>query len=133
MQRAIINPWLERFLTTIDTAFLATADASGQPYVQHKGGDKGFIRAVDAETLAFIDGTGNRQYITQDNLAENAKVCLFLIDFAHKRRVKVWGTATMEDIGDDERLCKITVTRWDINCPRHINPEGVLAPCDHEP
>ena len=126
MQKAIVNKWLESFLATIDTAFLATASADGQPYVQHRGGPKGFIRAVDDHTLAFLDYSGNRQYMTRDNLLENDKVCLFLIDFARRRRVKVWGTATMVDIGDDERLCKISVTRWDVNCPQHINRDGVL-------
>lgn len=126
MQKAIVNKWLRDFLTTIDTAFLATADAEGQPYIQHRGGPKGFIHAVDEHTLAFIDYTGNRQYISQGNLEENDKICLFLIDFANRRRVKVWGTATMKDIGNDQRVCRITVTRWDINCPRHINPAGAL-------
>jgi len=121
-----VNKWLRDFLATIDTAFLATADAEGQPYIQHRGGPKGFIRAVDEHTLAFLDYTGNRQYISQGNLAENDKICLFLIDFANRRRVKVWGTATMTDIGSDQRLCQITVTRWDINCPKHINPAGAL-------
>jgi predicted pyridoxine 5'-phosphate oxidase superfamily flavin-nucleotide-binding protein len=126
MQNAIVNKWLRDFLATIDTAFLATASADGQPYVQHRGGPKGFIRAVDDHTLGFVDFTGNRQYISTDNLAENDKVCLFLIDFARRRRVKVWGTARMIDVGDDQRICKITVTRWDVNCPKHINPEVVL-------
>lgn len=133
MQKATVNAWLKNFLATIDTAFLATADAAGQPYIQHRGGPKGFIRAVDEHTLAFLDVSGNRQYISHGNLAENDKICLFLIDFAHRRRVKVWGTATMQDIGDDQRICRITVTRWDINCPQHINPNGVVEACDHEP
>ena len=126
MPKAIVNQWLRNFLQTIDTAFLATASADGQPYVQHRGGPKGFIRAVDDHTLAFLDYSGNRQYISTDNLAENNKVCLFLIDFARRRRVKVWGTATMVDVGNDERVCKIFVTRWDVNCPQHINPDGAL-------
>lgn len=126
MQKAVVNKWLQDFLATIDTAFLATASADGQPYVQHRGGPKGFIRAIDEHTLGFVDYTGNRQYISTENLAENNKVCLFLIDFARARRVKVWGTATMTDIGDDQRICKIEVTRWDVNCPQHINREGVV-------
>ena len=124
--KAIVNDWLRKFLATIDTAFLATADAEGQPYIQHRGGPKGFIKAVDDHALAFIDYTGNRQYLSQSNLAQNDKVCLFLIDFANARRVKVWGTAKMTEIGNDQRLCEITVTRWDVNCPKHINRAGVL-------
>jgi hypothetical protein len=126
MQKASVNKWLRDFLATIDTAFLATASADGQPYIQHRGGPKGFIRAADDHTLAFIDYSGNRQYLTQGNLEENDKVCLFLIDFAQRRRVKVWGTATMTDLGNDQRLCQIAVSRWDINCPQYINREGVL-------
>ena len=125
---------LREFLAGIDTAFLATADATGQPYVQHRGGEKGFIRALDEHTIAFADLSGNRQYISTGNLTENERVCLFLIDYAHRQRVKVWGTARMVDVTPDllaqlpelpkraraEQVCVITVTRWDINCPQHI-------------
>ena len=117
-----VTPELRAFLAEIDTAFLATASADGQPYVQHRGGPKGFIRAVDEHRLAFDDYSGNRQYITAGNLAENDRVCLFLIDFATRRRVKVWGTARMIDDHADQRICEITVTAWDVNCPKHINP-----------
>jgi hypothetical protein len=119
---------LRDFLAEIDTAFLATASADGQPYVQHRGGPKGFIRALDDHRLAFVDYRGNRQYITAGNLAENDRVCLFLIDFATQRRVKVWGRARMIDAGGDHRVCEITVSAWDVNCPKHINPaHGTLA------
>jgi predicted pyridoxine 5'-phosphate oxidase superfamily flavin-nucleotide-binding protein len=108
--------------------------------VQHRGGPKGFIRALDDSTLAFVDYSGNRQYISTGNLTENAKVCLFLIDYAHRQRVKVWGTARMVDATPElltriadaadgealgkraraEQVCLITVSRWDVNCPQHI-------------
>jgi predicted pyridoxine 5'-phosphate oxidase superfamily flavin-nucleotide-binding protein len=117
---------LRDFLAEIDTAFLATASADGQPYVQHRGGPKGFIRAIDEHRIAFVDYSGNRQYISTGNLAENDKVCMILIDFAEQRRVKVWGTARMLDRPNDQRICEITVSAWDVNCPKHINPEGVL-------
>ena len=117
---------LRAFLAEIDTAFLATASADGQPYVQHRGGPKGFIRAVDDHTLAFLDYEGNRQYMSTGNLAENNKVCLFLIDFQNRRRVKVWGTARMFDIGHDQRICEIKVKEWHVNCPKHINPDVVV-------
>jgi predicted pyridoxine 5'-phosphate oxidase superfamily flavin-nucleotide-binding protein len=122
--KAEVNDYLKKFLAEIDTAFLATASADGQPYVQHRGGPKGFIKPVDAHTVAFLDYSGNRQYITQGNLAENDKVCMILIDYARRRRVKIWGTAKMTDLPDDERLVEIAITRWDVNCPRHINPEN---------
>src|SRR5688500_9383161 len=84
---------LAGFLADIDTAFLATASADGQPYVQHRGGPKGFIRVVDDETLGFVDMVGNRQYLSTGNLRENDRVLLFLIDYEQRRRVKVWGRA----------------------------------------
>jgi hypothetical protein len=125
---------LRAFLAEIDTAFLATASKAGQPYVQHRGGPKGFIRALDAHTLGFVDFVGNRQYVTTGNLSENDRVCLFLIDYATRRRVKVWGTgriapatpapvAKLRPAGDRskiEQVMLVTVETWDVNCPQHI-------------
>jgi predicted pyridoxine 5'-phosphate oxidase superfamily flavin-nucleotide-binding protein len=125
---------LRAFLAQIDTAFLATASADGQPYVQHRGGPKGFIRALDEHTLAFADLRGNRQYISTGNLRENDRVCLFLIDYARRARVKVWGhaeivAATHElaaSLGPPpakakvEQVMVIHVDAWDSNCPQHI-------------
>lgn len=75
------------------SVFLATANADGQPYIQHRGGPAGFLQVLDDHTIGFADFVGNRQYITQGNLAENPKSQLFLIDYANQRRIKVWGTA----------------------------------------
>ena len=91
------------FATTIDAAlaefiaeqrsfYLATASGQGQPYIQHRGGPKGFLRVIDDKTLAFADFSGNRQYITTGNLADNPKAMIFLMDYANRRRVKIWGT-----------------------------------------
>ena len=88
-----VTPDLAAFLAEVDTAYLATASAAGQPYAQHRGGPKGFIRALDEHTLAFADFRGNRQYVTLGNLSENDKAFLFLMDYANRRRVKVWGRA----------------------------------------
>jgi predicted pyridoxine 5'-phosphate oxidase superfamily flavin-nucleotide-binding protein len=85
-----------RFLTEIDTAYLATANAGGQPYAQHRGGPKGFIRALNETTLGFADYSGNRQYVTHGNLAENEQAFLFLMDYADRRRIKIWGRARVE-------------------------------------
>jgi predicted pyridoxine 5'-phosphate oxidase superfamily flavin-nucleotide-binding protein len=116
------------------SVFLATANAEGQPYIQHRGGPAGFLRVLDEQTIAFVDFAGNRQYITQGNLAENPKAQLFLIDYAHRRRIKVWGTARVVE-GDEalvrhlmpegyratpEQVVLLTVTAWDVNCPQHI-------------
>ena len=116
------------------SVFLATASADGQPYIQHRGGPAGFLHVLDEHTIGFVDFAGNRQYITQGNLEENAKAQLFLIDFAHRRRIKVWGTARVVE-GDEalvrrlmpqgyrarpEHVVLFTVTAWDVNCPQHI-------------
>ena len=125
---------LVAFLADVDTAYLATASADGRPYAQHRGGPKGFIRALDARTLGFADYRGNRQYVTLGNLSENDRAFLFLMDYAHRRRVKIWGRARVVD--DDleliatlmpehytarpEQAILFTVEAWDTNCPQHI-------------
>ena len=97
-----ITPDLVDFLTEVDTAYLATASAAGQPYAQHRGGPKGFIRVLDETTLGFADYAGNRQYITLGNLAENEQAFLFLMDYANRRRIKIWGRARV--VEDDAEL-----------------------------
>src|ERR1700704_2903792 len=132
--RTEIDADLTAFLAAQDSMFLATASADGQPYIQHRGGPKGFIRILDNNTLAFADYSGNRQYITQGNLSENPKANIFLMDYAHRRRVKIWGEARVVD--DDPALTKslmpqgykarpeqvilFKVSAWDTNCPQHI-------------
>ena len=129
-----ISDELAAFIGAQTSFFLATANAAGQPYIQHRGGPPGFLRVLDERTLAFADFRGNRQYVTLGNLAENAKVCLFLIDYAHRQRVKIWGTArVVEDDpalvtklaipgyeGRPERAIVVDVATWDANCPQHI-------------
>ena len=92
-----ISPELAEFLAGMDMFYLATANAEGQPYVQHRGGPPGFLKVIDERTLAFADFAGNRQYITLGNLSENSKAFIFLMDYANRRRVKLWGTATVVD------------------------------------
>ena len=116
------------------SVFLATANAEGQPYIQHRGGPPGFLRVLDEHTMAFVDFAGNRQYITQGNLEGNPQAHLFLIDYARRRRIKLWGTARVVE-GDEalmnglmpqgyrarpEQVLLFTVTAWDVNCPQHI-------------
>jgi len=129
-----ITPDLAAFIAAQTSVFLASANLEGQPYIQHRGGPAGFLRVVDDDTIGFADFAGNRQYITQGNLADNPKAQLFLIDYAHQRRVKIWGEARVVE-GDAELTAKLmpegykarpehvilfTVRAWDANCPQHI-------------
>lgn len=132
--REKITPDLLAFLAERDSFYLATADASGQPYIQHRGGKKGFLKALDDTTLAFADFSGNKQYISAGNLEDNPKAFIFLMDYANRRRIKIWGEArTVEDDpallekvvdadyrANPERVIVFKVTAWDINCPQHI-------------
>ena len=129
-----ITPDLARFIEAQTSIFLATVNAEGQPYIQHRGGPAGFLRVLDDKTVGFADFAGNRQYITQGNLADNPKAHLFLIDYAQRKRVKIWGEARVVE-GDDELTARLmpegyrarpeqailfTVSAWDANCPQHI-------------
>lgn len=133
MQRTRINAQLEQFVAAQTSFFLGTADAEGQPYIQHRGGPPGFLRVLDETTLGFADFSGNRQYVTVRNLAQNPKACLFLIDYAQRRRIKVRGEARVDEDpalvarlmpkGYDatpQRAILFTVHAWEVNCPRHI-------------
>jgi uncharacterized protein len=91
--QTVITPDLAAFIAEQTSIFLATANKDGQPYIQHRGGPAGFLHVLDEKTIAFADFAGNRQYISQGNLAENPKAYLFLIDYAHRRRIKIWGDA----------------------------------------
>ncbi|MFI0842593.1 pyridoxamine 5'-phosphate oxidase family protein [Mesorhizobium sp. IMUNJ 23232] len=129
-----ITPDLAGFVAAQTSVLLGTASRDGQPYIQHRGGPAGFLKVLDDTTIAFADFAGNRQYITTGNLAENAKAYLFLIDYAHRRRIKIWGTARV--VEDDPELMErlmpqgyrargeqailFSVAAWDANCPQHI-------------
>jgi predicted pyridoxine 5'-phosphate oxidase superfamily flavin-nucleotide-binding protein len=138
-----VTTHLVMFMARIDTAFLATASADGQPYIQHRGGPKGFLRKLDDHTIGFIDFAGNRQYVSTGNLSENNRICLFLMDYERQRRIKIWGTAVVIPLSElsaeqrdtlivrdyrarPEQAMLITVTAWDQNCPQHI-PQKVSA------
>ena len=119
---------------------MATANQEGQPYIQHRGGPKGFLKVLDDQTLGFADFSGNRQYISAGNLQDNAKVSLFLMDYPSRSRIKIWGEARIIEKGDKlidqlkdsdyhaviERAMIITVKAWDVNCPQHITPRYTL-------
>ena len=132
--RTEIDENLAAFLADTNSFYLATATADGQPYIQHRGGPKGFVKILDKNTIAFADYAGNRQYITQGNLSENPRAYIFVMDYAHRRRVKIWGEARV--VEDDpaltqslmpmgyrarpEQVIVFKITAWDTNCPQHI-------------
>jgi predicted pyridoxine 5'-phosphate oxidase superfamily flavin-nucleotide-binding protein len=129
-----ITPELKEFIENQTSVFLATANAAGQPYIQHRGGPAGFLRVLDEQTLGFVDFAGNRQYITLGNLQENPKAHLFLIDYAQRRRIKLWGELSAVENDNAltarlmpadyraraERVMLFRVAAWDANCPQHI-------------
>src|SRR5215510_7166729 len=124
---------LSAYLAERTSILLGTAAKSGWPYVQHRGGPKGFVRTLDRRTIAFADYPGNKQYITLGNLAENPKAIILAIDHAERQRVKIWGEAEL--VEDDRalldalpppndatyiaRAIRFRVLAWDINCPSH--------------
>jgi len=129
-----VTPELAKFIAEQDMAFLGTASGDGAPYIQHRGGPKGFIKVIDEKTLGFADYRGNRQYITLANLSENDRAYLFLLDPARRQRIKIWGRARV--VEDDatlvaklfdegykarpERAILFTIEAWDVNCSQHI-------------
>ncbi len=130
-----ISDDLVQFIAERDSFYLGTANADGQPYIQHRGGKPGFLKVVDDKTLAFADFKGNRQYISSGNLSENNKAYIFLMDYANRQRIKIWGIARVEDdpeqmnqladtdySGVPEQAIFFDVSAWDVNCPQHITP-----------
>jgi len=129
-----VTPELARFIAQRDSFFLGTANADGQPYIQHRGGPRGFLKVLDEKRLGFAEYAGNRQYISMGNLEENDRAFLFLVDYPTRRRVKVWGRAEViendaellaqvrdPDYGADaQRVIVFHVETWDRNCPLHI-------------
>ena len=129
-----ITPELKDFIEAQTSIFLATANAVGQPYIQHRGGPPGFLRVLDDYTIGFVDFAGNRQFITTGNLNDNPKAHPFLIDYANQQRIKIWGEArviesdaalTTKLMPTDykaraEQVILFDVKAWDANCPQHI-------------
>src|SRR5437763_8306434 len=132
--RTEVDEKLAAFLVDANSFYFATASADGQPYIQHRGGPKGFLKVLDKQTLAFADYAGNQQFITQGNLTENSKAYIFVMDYAHRRRVKIWGEARVVEDDDaltqslmpkgyrarPEQVIVFKLAAWDTNCPQHI-------------
>jgi predicted pyridoxine 5'-phosphate oxidase superfamily flavin-nucleotide-binding protein len=131
-----VTPTLAAFVAERDSFYLGTASADGQPYIQHRGGPKGFLKVIGDSALAFADYRGNRQYISLGNSTENEKAFLFLMDYPNRRRIKLWGRVefvegdrTLEESVTDseygaaiERVIVFHIDAWDMNCPQHITP-----------
>ncbi len=126
------------FIADRDSFYMATVSETGWPYVQHRGGPRGFLKLVDERTLAFADFRGNRQYISTGNLQANDKVCLFLMDYRRRARLKVYAHAENLALDADpaltaqvvvpgyrarpERIVRLRLEAFDWNCPQHITP-----------
>ncbi len=125
-----ISPELRAFIAERNSFYFGTASANGQPYIQHRGGPPGFLKVLDEHTLAFADYRGNKQYISVGNLDDNDKAFIFLMDYANRRRIKIWGRAEtshdpglLERVSDDvpaERVIVFHLRAWDSNCPQWI-------------
>lgn len=142
-----VTPELAQFLAEVRSFYLGTATPEGQPYIQHRGGPKGFLKVIDEKTLGFADFSGNRQYLSTGNLADNPRAFLFLMDYVNRRRVKIWGTAQVVDDKETirrlfpegyeatpEQAILFTIAAWSRNCPQHIPQmfpaEEVMAAVD---
>lgn len=135
------------FIAERDSFYIASVSETGWPYVQFRGGPRGFLRVLDQRTLGYADFRGNRQYITTGNVARNDRVSLFLMDYANRRRLKIFGRLAATDADDDpalvaklaladypahiERAVLITVEAFDWNCPQHITPRFTEAEIAH--
>jgi uncharacterized protein len=131
------------FLEATDGFYLATTSETGWPYIQHRGGPNGFVKVLDDHTIGWADFRGNLQYISTGNLAGDDRVALFVMDYAHQRRLKIFGRARVATIDDEpelarrlvtaddgsivERVVVVAVEAFDWNCPQHITPRFTLA------
>jgi predicted pyridoxine 5'-phosphate oxidase superfamily flavin-nucleotide-binding protein len=134
------------FIESRDSFYMATVSETGWPYIQHRGGPRGFLKLIDDQTLAFADYRGNLQYISAGNLSADSRVCLFLMDYAHKARLKIYARVEKVNLEDDpvltelvtprgykakpERVFRLHLESFDWNCPQHITPrftEGEIA------
>ena len=143
------------FIALRDSFYQATAAENGWPYVQHRGGAKGFLKVLDEQTLGFADFSGNKQYLSVGNLNTNDRISLILMDYRNRRRLKIWGRVQLIDNGKSSDLLSkleepsysariergfiIQVEAFDWNCPQHITPRytemeitALLAPLQDE-
>lgn len=131
------------FIAARDSFYMASVSDKGWPYVQHRGGPAGFVRALDAHTLALADYRGNRQFLTVGNVATNDRVAIIMVDYPNRRRLKLLARLEVRDLGEDptlaaavavpgyralpERAFVLHVEAFDWNCPQHITPRWTEA------
>ena len=145
--RFLLTELEKDYIPSLDFFFMATTGENGWPYVQYRGGPKGFLKILDDRTIGFADYRGNRQFISVGNINSGGKIALILLDFPRRVRLKVWATATVTDVNDDpelaaqlsdpdyrakvDRLVTLTIQAYDWNCPQNITPrfteEDILA------
>lgn len=133
--QAELSEEIIQFIQNMDSFYFGTASQQGRPYIQHRGGPKGFVQVENKTTLLFPDFEGNRQYITIGNLTENDQAFIFFMDYPNRRRIKLWGRATVTDMNDESlsfqnlpenikvnRAIHFAIEAWDENCRQHIKP-----------
>ena len=130
------------FLAQMDSFYMASTGDNGFPYIQHRGGPKGFIKVIDKETIGIVDFTGNRQYISAGNIEQHPKVALILVSYPLRARLKIYAEAELVDLEEDENLYHLLKPRdykfkpermilfkikaYDWNCPQHITPRYTI-------
>lgn len=139
----VFTPNEAAFIAERDSFYMATVSETGWPYVQHRGGPRGFLRVLDGKTLAFADYRGNRQYISVGNLAADDRAALILMDYSGRQRLKIYAhveaveaesdPALAERVADPsyrakaERIIRLHLVAFDWNCPQHITPRFTEA------
>lgn len=126
------------FIENQNSFYMSSLGTNGYPYIQHRGGPKGFLKVLDSKRIGFIDFSGNKQYVTVGNITTNAKVSLIMIDYPRKARLKIYATAEVIELQDQpklydlldlddykfrpERMMVLNIEAYDWNCPQHITP-----------
>ncbi|MEP2936085.1 MAG: pyridoxamine 5'-phosphate oxidase family protein [Gilvibacter sp.] len=130
------------FIRDRDSFYLASTGSTGYPYIQHRGGPKGFLKVLDTKRIGFIDFTGNKQYVSVGNIATNTKVSLIMVDYPRRARLKIYAKAKVVFLEEDpvlldqlvldeykfkpERMIVFTIEAFDWNCPQHIIPRYTI-------
>lgn len=138
-----LTPIEKEFISQMDSFYMASFGENGYPYIQHRGGPKGFIKVIGNETIGIVDFSGNRQYISVGNIAKNPKVSLILLSYPLRARLKIYAEAEIVEIQDNpelfdllkpedykfrpERLMLFHIKAYDWNCPQHITPRYTTA------